>query len=107
MTRPLAPLTLCPDYSKLSLTGDLSLPLDCELCEGRGQVGLSHKSPSPTQHQATPGVGRYSGFVAELTLPCACPPASAQAQELEGYMCLVDHALAQREIGMGKVGEGL
>lgn len=74
MARPLAPLTLCPDYSKLSLTGDLSLPLDCELCEGRGQAGLSHQSPSPTRHWATPGAGRYAGFVAELTDHPAAPP---------------------------------
>lgn len=35
------------------------------------------------------------------------PPLQTLAPELEGYVCLVDHTLAQREVGVGQVGEGL
>lgn len=66
--------------------------------------------PHPALGQAQ---SRLSASVAELTdpfpvtsPPCPAPP-HTPAQELEGYVCLVDHALAQREVGVGQVGKGL
>ena len=35
------------------------------------------------------------------------PLPHTQPGKWEGYMGLVDHALAQREVGVGQVGEGL
>lgn len=96
------------------MTRDLSPPLDCELCKGGAVSGT-------TGRQLHPAAGHvetrwYSVFVAERAdafprssppLPRPPGPAYTQAWELEGYMCLVDHALAQCEVGVGQVGEGL
>ena len=95
---PLAPHTASPDYSR----EDGSPPLDCELCDGTAPAAAS---PEPRPEQAI-GVHVRTQEHAPVT-PSPRSPSPSPSMKREGCVGLVDHALAQREVGVGQVGEGL
>ena len=80
-------------------------------------MGLSQpaQGPNPTQHPAKPRAG-IQVLVAKLSgQPLSCemisvalaPSPTQPGRELGGYVGLVDHALAQGEVSVRQVGEGL